>query len=126
MKIDCRIRFCTDMDYTVNTERARMWKPFVSDYLTTYTLDVVEDDVETYRINLTLCNNNIRDVMSAFRHFLGEMFCCVGYKPTRYYIAESMVRMFKNAESLLEIRNHILTCISGNYEGTEIEITITP
>lgn len=125
MKIDCRIRFCTDMDYTVDTDRARMWKPFVSADFTTYNFDVIEDDIETYRINLTLCGNNIRDIMNVFRHFLGAMFCCVGYKPTRYYIAESMVGMFRNAESLLSIRNHIFTCIGGNYDGTEIEISIS-
>ena len=95
MKVDCRIRFCTDMDYTVDTERARMWKPFVSADLTTKmstnlsTQNRIEDSrVDENRIEQNRIDKNISEYSSTEQYGgIGrhqEAFGVIAYDDNKY------------------------------------------
>ena len=59
------------------------------------------------------------------RNYLEELLCNIRFLSTHYYIMPYFYEMFDKAIKSIGHENHFYDCISGNYDGTELEIWVT-
>lgn len=59
------------------------------------------------------------------RNYLEELLCNIRFLSTHYYIMPYFYEMFDKAIKCIGHENHFYDCISGNYDGTELEIWVT-
>lgn len=59
------------------------------------------------------------------RNYLEELLCNIRYLSTHYYIMPHFYKMFDDGIKSIGHENHFYDCISGNYDGTDLEIWVT-
>ena len=133
MKIIIKAEFNTDGDYRI--EGYDFSKPKVAEdidinlsdrkfkiFTEEYSMHPFDDE---YSFGKSFECEDISYCQMYARSYLEELLCSIKYLSTHYYIMPYFYEMFDNAIKSIGHENHYYGNVSGNYDGTELEIWVT-
>ena len=133
MKIVIKANFSTDGDYRIDNytySSSTVYEDIDIDLsdrkFKIYTRENNEhpfDDDYTF-IKVFECEDEIYCEIYA-RAYLEKLLCNIRVAPTYYYLIEYFFKMFDRAICSIGYEEYFYDCLSGNYDGTDLEIITT-